>query len=225
MLYWCSQMLLKMPCSRSLQKKCTHSLGKSEQPVYLDGFRGCNNPFVCLFFACTAQNKTLETIDNKLWSEDSVSRVIRKASLYFIHVINELWKYLLWKICINPVISLLTEPRHYTSPSSMLISTITGCQHYFVRLLVSLTYPMKRRSLQTTPATSWPSMATRDTFACSGQSSLGMTPMIPLQIPHYHLTAEESPGPGPGPAPILDPGLILGKTGELPKGVLAGPLT
>lgn len=119
--------------------------------------------------------------------------------------------------------------RPSTSPSSTLISTATGCRHSFAQPLTlhrARAIQMTMRSLQTTLATSWPSMATRNTFASLDPSSQGMIPATPLPHPRLRspLTAGESPAPGPGPAPTLDLAPIPGRTGPQPREAPAGPL-
>lgn len=127
---------------------------------------------------------------------------------------------------LNPNPSPTTGLRPSTSPSSTLISTATGCHHSFAQPLMLCTARATRtrtRSLQTTMATSWPSMATRNTSASSDPSSQGTIPMTRHLRPHSPLTAGESPGPGPGPAPTPDPGPIRGRMGPYPREAPVGP--
>lgn len=83
---------------------------------------------------------------------------------------------------------------------------------------------MKRRSLSTTWAMFWPSMATRNISASSDPSSQGTMAAIHLLTPPFPLTVGESPVPGPGLAhtPGHDP--IPGRMGLAPGEAPAGPL-
>lgn len=120
-------------------------------------------------------------------------------------------------------------PRPSTSPSSMLTSTATGCRPSFAQPLMLhrvRAIQMTMRNLQTTPAMSWPLMATRNTFASLGPSSQETIPVMlrPHLRPHSPLTAGENPAPGPGPVPTLGPAPIPEKTGLPPREAPAEPL-
>ena len=151
-----------------------------------------------------------------------VSRPLRCS--YFTLFIEHCLFYLLTS---NPTAT--TGLRPSTSPSSTLTSTATGCRLSFAQPLMlrsTRDIQMRMRSLQTTPALSWPSTATRNTFASLGPSSQGTIPAMPHPRPRPHspLTAGENPAPGPGPAPTLDPAPLPGRTGRPPREAPAGPL-